>query len=851
MFKRVLTLLYHFFWYLFAIIIINAAVVVTAVRLALPEIGGYKNEIQSWVSEYMDYPVIIDEISAEWQGWIPHLYLKNIDLYAKDNSQIISRFDSASLGIDLLASLSQGEIIPNQLSVSGLNLELIRERDGSLSISSNQNIPTNNLDDGAALSEWLLKQRYIILENATVMLNDKKNDRPEKKFENARIKLKTDDDRIQLDASVALPDEFGQSLTMKVDITGNILTPNWSGEIFAQADNINPGNLLEDFPVKIFDGNANIRLWTSWDKSKLIDFSGQVDYKNFSINSPLYVLPIDTVNTSIMGKRKNNSDWALDIKIEDFKTINGLWPSSTYHIYVREIEDNQYKYSGHLSYFKIHEVLPFIISSKIFPEETFKDIDWQSVKGELKNIDFYFDPGAISENAIALRSDFNDFSIGTSNKQFLISGINGSLITDKNKLKLKIDSQNTEIKLGNIYEQKITASSVNADIDFTYQDKPELSINSLDINNEDLPISISGKIQLDKSSPYVDLIAHINNTNIENIPDYLPNNTKPELRSWLTHALVGGKLLSADMLFRGYLNDFPFDNEEGHFKAILNIENAILEYRKNWPAVDNLTAEVIINNNNLRVTSNSAYIFDAKINSIKAEISDMGEQHLHVLVDSKLSGHTSDARYFIKESPLKDNPSLFEFSQANIAGGLEIDLNLDIPLDGNKAIANGNVTFIDTIFESSLSGLGLEDINGTFEFTRDTVWSSKATALYHGKPVEIKIPKEEEHEPGASTFIISGKADKQFIIEQLTSFFPSLYTPANRINQFFDGESQWDLAIKRQRVNENTINRSIELSSNLNGINIDLPYPLGKTKDETKPINIETKFNLGTIACAL
>ena len=79
--NRIGSALYHLLWYTVAIIIITGAILVTAIRLALPEIGGYKNEIQSWVSEYMDYPVVIDEISANWEGWVPNLHLDNIDLY--------------------------------------------------------------------------------------------------------------------------------------------------------------------------------------------------------------------------------------------------------------------------------------------------------------------------------------------------------------------------------------------------------------------------------------------------------------------------------------------------------------------------------------------------------------------------------------------------------------------------------------------------------------------------------------------------------------------------------------------------------------------------------------------------
>ncbi len=228
MLNRILTGLYHFFWYAFAFIILSAAVLVTVVRLALPEIGSYNNEIQSWVSTQMEHPVVIEGISAEWQGWTPNLYLENIDLYTKDNSSLITKLDSAHIGIDLLTSIRAREIIPNYLSVSGLDLNISRRNDGSLSISSDNDASFNtDSTKSSALSGWLLKQKHIILEKASVAWHDQKSPNKETQFSDVKIQLKTDNQRLQIEAEVSLPEQLGQSLSVKMDVNGNILTPEW------------------------------------------------------------------------------------------------------------------------------------------------------------------------------------------------------------------------------------------------------------------------------------------------------------------------------------------------------------------------------------------------------------------------------------------------------------------------------------------------------------------------------------------------------------------------------------------------------------------------------------------------
>ena len=67
--------LYHTSLYLIAAVILLAAIAVTVVRLTLPNISQYKGQVEAWAESYMEYPVAVDSISAEWQGWTPSLLL--------------------------------------------------------------------------------------------------------------------------------------------------------------------------------------------------------------------------------------------------------------------------------------------------------------------------------------------------------------------------------------------------------------------------------------------------------------------------------------------------------------------------------------------------------------------------------------------------------------------------------------------------------------------------------------------------------------------------------------------------------------------------------------------------------
>lgn len=848
MLKKFFTRLYHFSWYVFAFVVLTGAVLTTLVRLALPEIGGYKIEIQSWVSEYMDYPVVIDEINAEWQGWVPHLYLKNIDLYTVDNSTLITQFNSAHLvGIDLLASIKRRGLVPSHLSISGIDLKLTRNTDGSISINKDKNNNINaHSNNNAALSGWLLKQKHIVLENANLIWHDKKESKEQLKFSNVRLELKTQEQRVQVEAYIPFPKQHGQSLTIKMDVTGNILTPDWNGSVYIEVKEINPINLLEDFAIKSIGDSANIKLWTNWNKSKLIDISGEMQYSNFSLNTDQYSLAINNIEMNLYGERKKDKNWLLNISIEDVKTSNGLWPASNYQFKLEKDEyENNYRYSGYLSYLKLEETLPFIIANNIVPEDVLNKINWQSIKGELTNTSFDFNPASKTEDIIQFNTTFKNLALISNDKKNYIYGLEGNLTATDKVAKIKLNSKDPAINFTSLFDKPYLLSAIDAEFELINNDSFELKIKNLHIEDKFISVHSSGKITFNEDSPFIDVVAHMDETGIEHLPAYLPKQTPPTLSNWFKQALVGGQLLYADLIFRGSLANFPFKNSDGMFKAILDVDNATFNYAKDWPPIDNVNAEVIIDNNDLYASSSSAYIFDATIDGFTANIKNMEQKKTHIIVNGTVDGHTSDAANFITQSPLKKNISLRELTE-NIYGKLNMKLDLDIPLGFSGTSVGGVISFSNTTIESNLPGSGIEAVNGDISFKNSNIWGEDIDALYQGKPVKLNIPKLDEDDSHYQQYIISGMADENFIINQLATFFPSFYSTGNNINNSirknFSGKNTWSLTLSKPRSDKKTTYREVEFNSDLKGIAINLPSPPGKTAEERLPLSIKTNL---------
>ncbi len=845
MLNRIFKFLYHFCWYVFAFIIMSAAVVVTIVRLALPGIGNYKTEIQDWINKQIEFPIVIDDISAEWQGWTPNLYLGNIDLYTQDKRTIITTFDSAHIDIDMIASLQAWEVIPNYLLVTGLNIGISRKLDGSLSINDSKQGFNTNASNNAALSNWLLTQKHLILKHASVTWHDEKSPHKNKQFSDVQIQLRTDKQRLQLDAELSLPEQLGQNLNIKMDVTGNILTSDWRGSVYIATENFKPSDLLDAYPVKSVGGIANFELWTSWEQSRLIDFSIQGDYADFLLVAHHHQLPINKVSLNFFGEHRLDNDWLLHIQLDELQTASGLWPPSSHQISIEKNSNNN-RYKGYFSYLKFAEVAPFIIAANIIPEQFKTILTQHTVTSDLIALNIDYQPEAKTNAVIQVNTAFQNLTITSPDKNSFISGFAGTLMANNEQLTISLESKLPKMKFDVIHAATHSFSEINADMRLIHNDAAELIIQNLAITNTDLSLTAAGKITFDKPSPFIDLIVHIDETNIENIPAYLPKQTSPNFRTWLNRALVGGKLLSGDLIFHGHLQDYPFNNAEGHFKTLINIENITLDYNEKWPPIDNLTAELVIDNDDLTLSSRSGYIFDAEINKLSAEIKDLTKSKRLLNITGSLHGHTRDVQNFITQSPLHTKTSL-NAAIKNITGNFAMDLALNIPLDKSEKSIAGRVSLIDATIASDTPGLGLDDVNGDLHFAQHEVWARDIDARYHGVPVQLTIPKPVQDGPYSKHYELSGVGNKAFIINQLAHFFPKYNDTVEKMGHYFAGESNWTVLIRHLKSDDHTNTKEIELRSDLSGIEIDLPYPFGKPKKAARPLRLSTNLVDGAI----
>ncbi|MEX2523948.1 MAG: YhdP family protein [Gammaproteobacteria bacterium] len=846
--NRILKFLYHFAVYAIGISVLFAAIGVTIIRLLLPDIGMYRGEIEAWVSQYMDYPVAIRSLDARWEGWIPQLYLTDIELLNQEGTETITRFDNARISIAPIATLLQRQIVPRHLLVSGFDLSILRRPDGSIYL---QGISLDerpySADRKSELAEWLFRQNRIEINNGTVEWIDARHDQDPVPLKEVHILLRTDRNRIQLEGSARLPGIYGDRLNFAFDGYGNLMTSDWSGDLYLEGKNINPDNWYRQyrpFEFNISGGAADIRIWSIWDNAQLENLQGQLRYADFNASVGDKSLHINNLDYEFLGERKNDQDWRFRINLNDLMTEYGGWPESRLEITAEPVADgNNYKYSARFSYLKLEDLVPLLGNLSLLPERTRSVIKDMDMRGDLIDGEIHYQPEAATAQYFGYDIRFNKFSARSGENGVRIIELSGHTTGTLDNGIINFRDDTAKLHLPAVQNEAIPITAINGNLEWQ-RNADGFSIHSplLSLTNSEITTRVTGTALFDQTaSPFLDMVVEMGQADLEKLRTYVPYTPGFKMRPWMEKTVLGGNLISASALIRGYLSDFPYRESNGRFKLIANIDNGVYEYSDQWPIVDNLNTEVVINAMELSAHINQGKVYDATFDNGRVFIPDLFQKQKNIFVDGKVIGNIEDLKTFTGHSPLIEDINLRELNKALSDGHFTLNLDMEIPFKtpDAKPDISGNIEFDGVTLKSDISRIELNDLSGSIDFTGGSFSGSGLTATFNGRPVTLRADGSKVGEVSNTTITLSGEADNLFVADQIQYYLPESPLQKQLILDKLSGSLQWEATLQYHKpAGEQKLQRSIVLESDLKGMAIALPEPLGKIPGSEKPLRV-------------
>ncbi|OYV18543.1 MAG: hypothetical protein CG441_1081, partial [Methylococcaceae bacterium NSM2-1] len=808
------------FWSLIA-----SAVGLTGVRLLLLGIESYKADLSIRVSELVGAPVTIGRIRANMRGYNPELVLKEIEILSTvTGKKPVIELKEIRMGINLLDMLvSRDRLASAWITLVGAKLTVKRKQDGSFAIVGLKASDEQPL--------WLLQGRkFEVLQSEVTWHDEKRNSRP-LRFEAVDLAIINNDQQHRLNVFMKLPKKFGDTLTVSMNLTGNVFKPSaLDGSVFLDGKNLNLAEWITvDLPasMNIHSGVGDVRVWSELQHSQLISLVGDAQLQHLQLIKPEQgTFSVKQLKTRFYWEL-NDSKWRLDVPNFLLETADKKWPAAAFSVSGDRTEGNSlHKLGLFVEQVDVQEVSRLLQFFAPLPKEAGVLLTQAQLKGSLEQFSLFAD---LDEKHFAVNGKFTKINVAPSATMPGIENLTGRLKGSDQQGRVDLATKDARMTTSGLFREALKITKLKGTI--AWQQTPDDWIVSSPIIELDSP-DLKTKSRLSLSIPktegqetFMDLQTSFASDDVSKAARYLPASTmKKTVVDWLDHAFVRGRVPKGNMLFYGNISDFPFTGGQGIFETLFEVDQLELAYDSEWPRLTELGGEVLFLQGGLQVDLHEGLSNKVKINQARVTIPALGESE-HLLIQGKLEMEILQGLKFLQQTPL-NSPVDKLLDAVEPQGNTQVTLDLKLPLaDGATAKVNGSAQLDNARLRVKALDLRVNQISGALKFNEQGVYSNTIKAAALDDLIQVNIKSSDlETAVNVTGRVGVSNLQKQFKIPGW---------------QVAEGETDYQLKLQLPYGDSSP---ELAVQSKLAGVALDLPGTLAKTREQQRSLSLT--FNL-------
>ncbi len=818
-----------------AVLIVVIVAAVITLRFVTLDLNEYRSDIENKLSGLIGYDVKVADISVTWKSINPEISLQDVRLIDEKKNKEVIHFNKAKVVIGFLDSLRNWSLIPSGLMVDGASLYVVRHADRTLAIQgfgvSDEQLKESENQDFA---QWLLANPYIGLENCNIHWKDEYRKR-EYNFSNINLYLKNKRGQHYLKGSVNFPEKTGRAFQFDMTIDGDVLASgNWTGSLRTRGTQLSMNVFLDELGrdyLALSEGTASFDIQGEFKNARIQSIEGKLGLDALQwINQNEFIKQPADVDISNFKWQRDNDNWTLDIDkavfVEEGKKDQGS------HITIAVNNDNIQVDIDQAMNRSISQIA--LMFGKLDKQMVDAIVTMQP-EGKLEDFHTSFNLAGQGIEQLAFNTQLSDVSIKPWHSIPGFTALSGSLAheNDTGSLEVETDSDRVEVNIPHVFRKPWPIKELEGEIKWVRKDKGwEITTDEIDLVGKDLEMQVKALVRIDNTAnPYLDIQATFENGNAEHVYPYLPAVImEDDVVTWLDHSIISGRIKSGTAVFKGHVDDFPFTNNNGQFRAAFTIENVLLDYMDGWPRIDQIEAQVVFSGDSMNIDVAEGKIFDADITDTRISIPVLSADHPLLNIKGKVEAKTSDGISFLKQSPLKESFGHF-LPEKKVRGRCDIELDLGIFLSDKPNKTAGSIKFKNNTLTGA-HDLKVEQVNGVLYFSDSGVTQSRLSGVFLGKPItaDIYSEKPEGKKDSFTTMDIAGSVGIEKLMKQHD--WPWL--------MYFTGSSNWRSKIQfPKNWGAGKGRGQLHIESNLSGMSINLPSPLGKKADEIRTLEME------------
>ncbi len=436
--------------YLLLAVIVLTAFTSLMLRLLTPMLGEYRTDIEQWAGELIQQPISIESIDARIDGFTPKLNLVGVELLDNNRQFPIARFGGLSIHFGMLRTLMNGRLTLDQIELHGLDISLVRDVDGSISVSGlGAAIKREDGDSqrqsekaGKGFAAWMLQQGRVSLYKSHINLIDLKLQQ-NLYFPDISIVLNNSVNQHRLHGRFELPEELGGELEVDLRLTGDVADrKSWNGGIYLQGDVLNSNTILKWLALKewqLQNGTVDGELWGDIVAGEVTQLQGRFAANSIGLDYQGRRLPLTQFDTQAKITRVD-SDWQLQLSRINFGgALRGKMP----HYLQLKAERDGWRVS--LDQINL-SALPSLIRV-IKPD--FLD-EGAQFRGHLREIDLFY-----GKRVDAFRARLDQVGGSGISAVPVVTGLSGRVDLSERVVSLAINSPNLKLDIPSLFGQPL------------------------------------------------------------------------------------------------------------------------------------------------------------------------------------------------------------------------------------------------------------------------------------------------------------------------------------------------------------------------------------------------------------
>ena len=804
------------------------------------DIDQHRLAIESFIDERVGLSVELGPVSAQWTGLTPAITVENIQIGAGPVTPTLL-FSGWQAHLDLLRSLKHGALIWHEFSIQQLDLALEEDQRGNWRLRGLSGGGNAGLD---IILDPLLYSRSIQVDTMTANLTFYSG--MTTRLLGSTLRLENDADFHRAELSLMINDGEVPAYLV-IEGHGDPLdleTFEAQGYIKMEAFDLSQPSLevaKRVIPEVFADSDqvaadANGEIWFDIHPGGTADFEGYISLDEMAWNGSQELAFVDRLRTDITGWYTPRADWGVRLQSLEL-TIDDQQLAPVNLIFAQSVGDRWEDFTLSLDRFDLgaHTALLEPVWSrdealarwlrrlqltgssslihlgkkhgKYFAQGQLKDVGSLPFKGipGVDNLDGYFE--VRDQSALLELRDENGFTVDFQNifaEPLSVASLRGDL-----SIAWRPASKSLHIG-SDVMQAVVDAGSVNVQFS-TRSQIPSLGI-----------------------APEVNIVLGGRNIDAAQRAKYLPEKLSIGLKTWLEEALVKTDVRELGYALRtGDRSNTPISKTN---QLYFKVEDTTLNYHPKWVQGTRANGIVLADDSDVHAIISRASIGQVDVLQADVRYVSQGVGGVpHVLVDAELASPLPEAIEILRRSPIQS--AMGSLANWHYQGEQFSHLQLDIPLNGSSAPSEGgnkSIYEISTRLQAATiaipkTALKISEIAGDLSFTSERgFYSDTLHSRFWGHPMTAQFVDDDEQLIKLKGII---EPDK---ISQLVPF---------QWSEILHGNIPIDGLLRIQRspfgVDKHV---DLRLTSDMSGVSIVLPEPLGKPAESPRDLDVLISF---------